>query len=113
MFHNLDGLFHTGTRVFAGISRIDLWHTESQALLYLDGGDRRVVLAEDESRIVRHWAELSLQAATNDCQDMAIRRRCDLLEQRRRAEKLNRKKTAPRRKLAPVLAFARVANQSE
>jgi hypothetical protein len=89
MYDNMSNFFHTSKRVFAGISQIDLWHSDSQACLYLDGGDRRVYLDSDETSVVRKWAELALQASVADIQDLVILRRCELVERQQRARKLN------------------------
>jgi len=93
MYSTVDDLFFTGTRVFRGVARIDLWFNDSQVAFYLEDGDSRpVLLDEEESRLIRRWAELALQATVEDNNCFLLHRRCDRLEQQRRARKLNRVK---------------------
>lgn len=115
MLNTISGFLTTGIRIFAAsaIDHIDLFHSPDQAVLYLDG-DRRVLLDETETEIVRQWAELELETATKDTEESLIRRRCDVIEMKQRAQKLNRR-TAPRpRKPALSIVLGRAsANGAE
>jgi len=95
MYSTIDNWLFTGTHAYRDVARIDFYHTDEEACLYLEYGDRKVVLDPEESRLVRRWNEIALQAAVADNEDFLLRRRCDVLEQQRRAEKMNR---APKRK---------------
>ncbi len=100
-------LLSTGTRLFAVqlISQIDLWHSPNQAMLHM-ADDQRVLLDEAETEIVRQWAAMEMECATKDSEDSLLRRRCDLVEIKQRAAKLNRKTThGP----GLVIAFRRAA----
>src|SRR5581483_1942909 len=86
-----NGFLHTGTRCFAhsSIVSIDLWKTEQQAQLTLDEIGK-VMLDEDESRIIRDWAAGSMEAAITDAQGERLAVRCALQGQIDIAQKLNR-----------------------
>jgi hypothetical protein len=102
MLNGITGFLSTGTRLFAVpqiISQIDLWHSPTQALLRMEA-DRRVLLDETETEIVRQWAAMEMECAAKDSEDSLLRRRCDLVELKQRAAKLNRKKTRGRASLA-------------
>jgi hypothetical protein len=97
MLNGITGFLSTGTRLFAvpQISQIDLWHSPTQALLLMEA-DRRVLLDETETEIVRQWAAMEMECTAKDSEDSLLRRRCDLVELKQRAAKLNRKKTRGR-----------------
>lgn len=90
MFFN--DFLHTGRRCFDGASilTIDLWRTDQQAELTLCDGQGKILLDEDESRLLRSWAERSTEAAglasQVDLLEMRLRFQQDLLD----AAKLNR-----------------------
>lgn len=90
MYDTMTGFLHTTTRCFANVQCIELFYTDSQASIQLADSDQRILLDEDETRIIRRWAELALQATIADNEDLVVRRRCELLEQQQRAHKLNR-----------------------
>lgn len=109
----------TGTRCFCRvtISQIDLWHTDQNVRLVAD--EKSIILDEDESRTVRRWHELAIQAAVADGEDLVIRRRIERQEQVNAAEKLNRATAKKNRKRVKTpaavvdMATWKIANRSE
>jgi len=95
LFMLFNGFLHTGTRCFdeSAVRSIDLWKTDGQAQIALGEDGEKILLDEDESRIVRDWASASLQAAIVYSQGHLISMRCGLREETLRAEKLNRAST--------------------
>ena len=116
MISNYSGYLFTGTRCFqeTTISQIELWHTDgivNIAVEFAPGGydearadadvraiagtvrlildDKTVTLDEEESRVVRRWAELSAQTAAIETEDILITQRCLRQESLNRARKLN------------------------
>src|ERR1035441_9233170 len=89
-----NGFLNTGTRLFAesAVQSIDLWNTDSQAELLLSdyNNNRKVLLDEGETRVIRDWAAASMQSAIVSSQGYLLEMRCDLQEQLIRARKLNR-----------------------
>jgi len=106
----MNGFLMTGTRMIAmdDIETIDLWKTDESAEIKTT--ETRIRLDEDESLVIRRWAELSMQSAMADAQCMLIHLRCDLQEQILRAAKLN--KTTARRSVVAKKKPAQVARPS-
>lgn len=98
---SINGFLMTGTRIFCAreISRMDLWHTDDNVQITLDQDQsgQRIVLDEDESRMVRRWAELEMQASMAHAQSVVVDCRCDLQEHLNRAQKLNKAASKARR----------------
>ena len=88
-----NGYIHTGRRCFAesAVQSMDLWATDSQAELLLSdyNNNRKVLLDEDESRVIRDWAAAAMQCAIVSSQGYLLEMRCDLQEQLIKAAKLN------------------------
>jgi len=93
MLSTTTGYLMTGTRMFSLglVDSIELWHTAESVLLVMD--DRKIVLDEGESRIVRRWVELEMQTSIADAEGGLIETRCDRQEQIVRANKMNRAAT--------------------
>jgi pantothenate kinase len=86
-----DSFIWTGTRGIrhSEVLSVDLWKTDQQAeILLIEGA--RLLLDEDESRMVREWAQMATQAAIASSQADLVETRCDLQEQLARARRLNR-----------------------
>lgn len=107
-----NGMLMTGTRMFSYVESIELWKTDENVQLTMGEG-AKVLLDEDESRVVRRWAELNMQAAVTDAQLDVMRLRCDLQDEMNRAEKLNRKakRKAPAKRL-PAKVLQLVVEES-
>jgi hypothetical protein len=91
---------------------MDLWATDSQAELLLSdyNNNRKVLLDEDESRVIRDWAAASMQSAIVSSQGYLLEMRCDLQEQLIRARKLNRAASRARKQPAKVAKAASVVD---
>ena len=109
-----NGYIHTGRRCFAesAVQSMDLWATDSQAELLLSdyNNNRKVLLDEDESRVIRDWAAASMQSAIVSSQGYLLEMRCDLQEQLIRARKLNRAASRARKQPAKVAKAASVVD---
>ena len=109
-----NGFLNTGTRLFAesAVQSIDLWNTDSQAELLLSdyNNNRKVLLDEGETRVIRDWAAASMQSAIVSSQGYLLEMRCDLQEQLIRARKLNRAASRARTQPAKVAHGAGVVD---
>jgi hypothetical protein len=109
-----NGYIHTGRRCFAesAVQSMDLWATDSQAELLLSdyNNNRKVLLDEDESRVIRDWAAAAMQCAIVSSQGYLLEMRCDLQEQLIRARKLNRAASRARKQPAKVAKAASVVD---
>jgi hypothetical protein len=111
----LNGFLHTGTRLISwnDTRTIDLWKTDANVEITLDEG-KRIVLDEDESQVLRKWAELSMQTAVLDAQYDLVRKRCELQDMVVVAANLNRKsaraaRTPGKKKPAKVAKIAQAS----
>lgn len=90
-----NGYLLSGTRCWKieAVLAIDLWSTQDQAEITLsddNAGVKRILLDEDESRVIRDWAATSMQSAIVGSQGELLAMRCGLQEEIIRAAKLNR-----------------------